>query len=84
LTADTGTGSVLNQWWAIVLFDDATPGHYGVYVFEVSGQTAQTNPVEFYPVAFDVGAFTTVPEPTSVALLALGAAAIGLRRRFRK
>lgn len=34
--------------------------------------------------AGDVGVWIPVPEPTSMALLALGAAALGLRRKFRK
>ena len=33
--------------------------------------------------AANVGTWTAVPEPTSMALLALGVAALGLRRKFR-
>ena len=40
--------------------------------------------VAFGATNFNVEAWEAVPEPTSLALLALGVAAIGLRRKFRK
>jgi len=53
---------------------DATPTYgVGVYYWDAD---SLGNP--------NAGSWTAVPEPTSMALLAFGAAALGLRRKFRK
>jgi hypothetical protein len=82
--SDTTSTSIVNQWWAVVFVDGASTGYYGIDVFQVKDLNAQANPADFWMDDFDLGAFTTVPEPTSMALLALGAAALGLRRRSRR
>jgi hypothetical protein len=83
--ADTSSSSIINQYWAVVTVDAATPTLYGVDVFQVTGQSSiATGGYPRENNVFNVSQYTTVPEPTSMALLALGVAAVGLRRRFKK
>lgn len=68
----------------IVAFDtDGATKYYGIsgaYTLQAADETASPS--------FNVTGFSAntavVPEPTSMALLALGVAAMGLRRKFRK
>jgi hypothetical protein len=64
--------------------------YYGLYsgnpdgFSEASGDNSTGG---FIPSNYDAagaGKWATVPEPTSMALLAIGAAVVGLRRRIRK
>ena len=78
---DDDTGSPANQWWAVVIVDDATPNLCGIHIFEVTGLKDTVNVFNAYTddpnQQFDLGQYTAtiIPEPAT-ALLAL--AGIGL------
>ncbi len=90
----TGLAQANNgDYYAMVVFDSSTM-NWGIAIAQVSG-ISDAPPLDANAVIFsntDLGDgyaslaanTATVPEPTSMALLALGAAAFGLRRKFRK
>jgi len=77
----------LNDKYAVVVFENsvkdsfaASTGKYDVYLWTVDNATGE----DFSWLASQTLSLTATPEPTSLALLAVGAAVIGLRRKFRK
>jgi hypothetical protein len=65
------------EWYYTTSTSMAYKGHAS------SGQAAEPPQLTFTDDRF-TNAWVLIPEPTAMALLALGAAAVGLRRRFRK
>lgn len=88
-TFDDSTLAVGDKY-AIVVFEggtrtssttfSVTSGMYETYLWTADNATGE----DFRWTANDSLDFTATPEPTSLALLAMGAAVVGLRRKFRK
>jgi len=80
--------SPLNQWYAVVFVDDATPGHYGIDVFhavfdcdESWGWNAGGTDYKIYNRVIDAGQYTVIPEPATTGLMLTGVAFLFYRRK---
>ncbi|MDA3926535.1 MAG: PEP-CTERM sorting domain-containing protein [Kiritimatiellae bacterium] len=91
-TRSDSAGGV-NGYWMMAVYDPTqTEQYFGWYSAEITG-VSDTSPAADFKLEsgwtagqyLDGGAqLEVVPEPTSMALLSLGIAALGLRRKFRK
>jgi len=82
----SGDAATIAGYYMVVAYDATySADRFGYDTFEVPVYGDLDPAGDFTGLSTDVGGSTeVVPEPTSMALLALGAAAMGLRRKFRK